>query len=68
MAENDRLIHPRRRQFLAFKYIYVHTLKDGYEVSWGFAVKGKIAKTALEILPYMSAVKSENCNSPFYLI
>lgn len=64
MAENDTLIHLCRRQFLALKYIYVHSLKDGYEVSWGFAVKGKIAKTPLEILSYMSIVKSENCNSP----
>lgn len=64
MPENDMLIHTCRCNFLALNYIYVHTLKDGYKVSWGFAVKMKIAKAPLEILSYMSILKSENWNSP----
>lgn len=52
-----------RCKFLALNYIYVYTLKDGYEVFWSFAVKVKTAKTPLEIESYMSIVKSKNCNS-----
>lgn len=48
-ARNDTLIHTCRCHFLALKYIYVHTLKDGCEVSWGFAVKVETPKPPLEI-------------------
>lgn len=56
MLENDTLLHTCRCRFLALKYIYVHTLKDGYEVSWSFAVKVKIAKT-----PLRNIILHEHC-------